>query len=145
VKPSLPPGGVLIVVDHILSIQERKCLTGGYERTSECVPQHIVFVPPASDEQMVPVRCQTCQKEMQFQVDGLKRRKEKRLRAVLLAGSSCLLAVLLEFVIGTFAQAQPKAPRIFYASFAPALLVLYSLFRMIFLFTYPVLHRVSGW
>lgn len=133
----LPPGSVALLADHVLSVQQQdRLLLNVRETTTRMKVQPLQFTPPPTGEQMVPVKCSTCQQEMVFRVDSLQRRRQRRMQAIAIAVVCWILAAVVEYVIGLFVPADPKAGWIFYASLVPMLLIVVSGFCMAYLVNY---------
>lgn len=104
---SLPNQAVLLQLDHMFletRTTRARPVLGVRETTTHLATQPMVLPPPSLSSQDVLVRCTTCQQEVVLRVDSLQERKRRRLRTVLISGTSVAVAVTLGILSSNVAQ-----------------------------------------
>lgn len=151
-REALPDGTMVLTLEHILNVQtrERAMLNARETRTTFTAQPVLVALPP-TDEQLVPLKCSTCQQEVILRSSGLQKRQKRRLRLALLSTLGIVITIVLELGVKLITNGQPGTYPIGYVHFVSVILLFIGTIGFVRLINYtgvtlakaPAGHRLS--
>lgn len=151
-RETLPDGTVLLRLEHTLNVQTReRILLNARETTRTFTAQPVLVAPPSADDQLVPLKCSTCQQEVIVRTASLQKRRRRRLRLAFLSTLGIVITIALELGVNLITNGQPGTYPFGYAHFVSVVLLLIGTIGFVRLLNYtgvtlakaPAGHRLT--